>query len=190
VTLYERIGKRALDVVMSGVGIVVLSPVLVFIAAAIAITDPGPVIFRQRRVGRDGADFVLLKFRSMRVGTGDIPSAAARHLPITPIGRFLRRTNLDEMPQMFNILRGDMSVVGPRPALPGQGDLVELRRGNGAIRARPGLTGLAQVSAFDGMPVSVKAELDGKYVGRITFAGDLAIMARTVTYLLHPPPVY
>lgn len=189
-TLYERVGKRTLDVVLSAVGIIVLSPVLVIIAAAIAITDPGPVIFRQRRVGRDGSDFVLLKFRSMRVGTGDVPSAAARHLPITPLGRILRRTNLDEMPQMFNILRGDMSVVGPRPALPVQSDLVELRRANGAIRARPGLTGLAQVSSFDGMPVSAKADFDGKYVSHITFAGDLAIMARTVTYLLQPPPVY
>ena len=102
----------------------------------------------------------------------------------------IRRTNLDELPQLFNILKGDMSIVGPRPPIPSQQELTELRKANGAIACRPGLTGLAQVSSFDGMTVPQKAAFDGEYAKRISFVGDITIILRTFVYLLKPPPVY
>jgi O-antigen biosynthesis protein WbqP len=126
----------------------------------------------------------------MPVNTGDIPSAAARSVRITRVGRVIRRTNADELPQLVNILRGDMSVVGPRPALPAQRELVALRSANGALACTPGLTGLAQVNAYDGMSIEAKATWDGRYADRIRFFRDVAIILRTVRYLMAPPPTY
>jgi O-antigen biosynthesis protein WbqP len=188
--IYRRALKRPLDVLLAASSLLLLSPLLALIAVAIRLQDGGRVIFRQRRVGRDGTEFWLLKFRSMPENTGDVPSAAAGGLRVTPIGRLLRRTNADELPQLVNILRGEMSIVGPRPALPAQRDLVALRHSNGAIACTPGLTGLAQVNAYDGMSIEAKAEWDGRYAGRISLRGDLIILARTVAYLLTPPPTY
>jgi len=160
------------------------------VAVAIRLGDGGPALFRQERAGRDGRRFVLLKFRSMPVGTAHVPSTDATTLPVTAVGRLLRRTNLDELPQLLNILAGEMSVVGPRPALATQEELLALRRANGAIGCRPGLTGLAQVSARDGMTVAEKAACDGAYADRLGLWTDLGIIARTVGYLFRPPPVY
>ena len=169
---------------------VVLSPVFGLIAIAILLDDGRPVLFKQQRVGRNGEPFELLKFRSMPVNSGDVPKAAATTLRVTRVGRVIRRLNFDELPQLFNILRGDMSVVGPRPALASQEALCQLRRESGAVRCRPGLTGLAQVNAYDGMPEEVKAKFDAEYVETLSLPNDVRIMVRTVGYLRHRPPVY
>lgn len=163
-----RAAKRAFDAAASALGLLVLSPVLAATALAVRATSPGPVLFRQRRVARfEGEEptyFEILKFRTMRTDTPDLPS----HMIdagewMTPIGAFLRRTSLDELPQLWNILKGDMSAVGPRPALWSQEDLVAERARWGANAVRPGLTGLAQISGRDELPVAEKARLDGAY---------------------------
>lgn len=188
--LYARHGKRLFDVLASAVALVALSPIFLLIGVWIRLEDRGPAIFRQTRVGRHGATFTLLKFRSMPVATPQLASSGAEHLPVTWVGSLIRRTNLDELPQLLNILLGQMSVVGPRPPIPGQESLIRLRRDNGALALRPGLTGLAQVSSYDGMPETEKAELDGRYAARISLPGDLAIIRRTVGYLGRRPPRY
>lgn len=188
--MYARIGKRSLDIFAAAGGLVVLSPLLLLIALGVRLGSPGPAIFKQVRVGREGRPFEFFKFRTMPLDTGDVPSDQLGEVRIGPLGRVLRRTNLDELPQLFNVLKGDMSLVGPRPPIPSQRELIDRRKQNGALAARPGLTGLAQVNSFDGMPTARKADLDGQYAGRITLAGDLHILARTLTYLLRPPPKY
>ncbi len=188
--IYQCYGKRALDIILALLLLALLSPVLMVLAVSIKIFDPGPVIFKQIRIGRYGKPFLFYKFRSMPVNTGDIPSDQLGKINIKPIGKFIRRTNLDELPQLFNILRGDMSIVGPRPPIGSQAELLEARRVNGAMNCRPGLTGLAQVSSFDGMTVYQKADFDSRYVQSVTLFGDLKIICRTFLYLLKPPPVY
>jgi O-antigen biosynthesis protein WbqP len=188
--LYPTLGKRMLDMMLASLALVVLAPVLILVAAAVRIEDGGPAMFRQRRSGRHGDTFTLLKFRSMPVGSANLPSSAADGLRLTRVGALIRRCNLDELPQLLNILAGDMSLVGPRPALPSQADLLALRRENGAISCRPGLTGLAQVKSYDGMPVSRKAEYDGDYAREVSFLLDCSIILRTFRYLTRRPPVY
>ena len=163
-----RAAKRAFDAAASALGLVVLSPVLAAAALAVKATSPGPVLFRQRRVarfeGEEPAYFEILKFRTMRTDTPDLPSHMIDANDwLTPVGAFLRRTSLDELPQLWNILKGDMSAVGPRPALWSQDDLVAERARWGANAVRPGLTGLAQISGRDELPVAEKARLDGSY---------------------------
>ena len=188
--MYSRAFKRIFDVAAAGAGLVVLSPVMLAAALAIRLEDGGPVLFRQTRVGSDGRTFRVFKFRSMPVDTGDVPSAVAGGLRVTRVGAFIRRTNVDELPQLFNVLQGHMSVVGPRPALPAQKELCALRERLGAAGCRPGLTGLAQVNAFDGMPDETKARFDADYAASVSLATDLRIILRTFAYLLKPPPVY
>lgn len=187
---YARVGKRCLDLVLASVALITLSPLFVIIAGASYLFEQGPALFVQERIGKDGNPFRFFKFRSMPVGTRNVASDQLGQVPITAFGRLLRRTNLDELPQLFNILRGDMSIVGPRPPLPSQTELIALRATNGALSCRPGLTGLAQVSSYDGMPVNEKARLDGDYAADVTLTGDLAIIGRTFAYLIKPPPVY
>jgi O-antigen biosynthesis protein WbqP len=188
--MYTTLGKRLVDIVLAGLALVVAIPVLALIGLLIRAGDGGPALFRQRRIGREGKPFELLKFRSMPVNTENVPSDQARALRVTPFGRILRRTNIDELPQLWNILRGDMSIVGPRPALATQEELLVLRQRSGATRCRPGLTGLAQVSSYDGMPVADKAGHDATYAEAISFALDVQIIIRTVGYLFRPPPTY
>jgi len=188
--MYQQFGKRLLDLFIVFSATLVLLPFLFLIAVLIKLFDPGPIIFEQNRIGRDGEIFSFYKFRSMPVNTGDLPSDKVGQVRLTWVGKIIRRTNLDEFPQLFNILKGDMSIVGPRPPIPSQQELTELRKANGAISCRPGLTGLAQVSSFDGMTVPQKAAFDGEYAKRITFVGDITIILRTFVYLLKPPPVY
>lgn len=188
--IYQRYGKRALDIIFSLLFLSLLFPVLVIVAASIKISDPGPAIFRQLRIGRYGNAFVFYKFRSMPLNTGDIPSDRLGQVKLKPVGKFIRRTNIDELPQLFNILRGDMSIVGPRPPIGSQVELLEARRANGALNCRPGLTGLAQVNSFDGMTAYQKADFDSRYAQSVTLFGDLKIICRTFLYLLKPPPVY
>ena len=188
--MYVNLFKRLLDIALSLVALVLLFPLMVVVAILIKLFDYGPIIFSQIRVGRDGGSFTIYKFRSMPLKTGDIPSNRIGDVKLIWLGRMIRRTNIDELPQLYNILLGDMSFVGPRPSIRSQTDLVELRLQNGALRCRPGLTGLAQVSSFNGMTALQKAALDGTYSQSITFLGDLKIFLRTVGYLFTPPPVY
>lgn len=189
-TFYQRFGKRFFDLFIVVSATLVLLPFMILIALLIKVFDPGPIIFKQKRVGRGGTVFDFYKFRSMPVNTGDLPSDKVGQVQLTWIGKLIRRTNLDELPQLFNVLKGDMSIVGPRPPIPSQTELTELRRDNGALLCRPGLTGLAQVSSFDGMSVPEKAAFDGKYADSVSFWGDVSIILRTFVYLLKPPPVY
>jgi len=182
--------KRLLDFLFAFFALILLSPVIAAIALTIRTSDPGPAIFRQQRVGTGGRHFTIFKFRSMPIDTGDIASDLLGEVRLSAVGRFIRRTNLDELPQLFNILRGDMSLVGPRPPIPSQIELISMRRENGALACRPGLTGLAQVNGYDGMSVPHKASFDGDYARRITFLDDLIIILRTFGYVLKPPPTY
>jgi O-antigen biosynthesis protein WbqP len=188
--MYIIFGKRWLDISLSLVAIVFLSPIFFMTALLIKIFDPGPIIFCQQRIGFCGSYFKLYKFRSMPLNTGDVPSDKIGQVQLTWIGRFIRRSNIDELPQLFNVLKGDMSIVGPRPPLGSQTELIELRRKNGSIRCRPGLTGLAQVSSFNGMKVSEKAEFDAHYSNSISIEKDILILLKTFPYLFKPPPVY
>jgi len=189
-SLYRRGGKRLLDAVLAGTALVLLSPLLALTAAAIWLDDRHDPLFRQERVGRNGRLFRLVKFRSMPVGTPSVSSDAAALLTVTRVGRVIRRSNIDELPQLWNVLRGDMSLVGPRPALASQSELVRMRRDRGVEALAPGLTGLAQVNSYDGMPGEQKASWDALYLGRVGFLEDVRIMLATVGYLLRRPPVY
>lgn len=188
--MYRTLVKRLIDLVAATVAAIIFSPILLLVGIAIRLEDGGPAFFVQERVGKDGRPFRLIKFRSMPVDTPNVPSARAGELRITRVGRIIRRTNLDELPQLFNIIKGDMSIVGPRPALASQEELLTLRRANGAMGCRPGLTGAAQVNSYDGMPETEKAEWDGWYAERIGFFIDISIIAKTFGYLLRRPPVY
>lgn len=189
-SLYRSGGKRSLDFLASAIGLVITAPICLVIAIAIRIDDGGPAIFTQERVGRGGKPFHIHKFRSMPVGNPNVPSAHADALPITRVGRFLRRSNLDEIPQLVNVAMGTMSLVGPRPALPSQVALIELRRMNVAAGVLPGITGLAQINGYDGMADEVKVGFDGQYSANISFRADIVILLRTLGYLLKPPPRY
>lgn len=188
--MYVRYLKRFMDIAAATIGLIVLSPLLLFIAVLIIVGDPGPVIFVQKRVGKDGKTFDFYKFRSMPINTPEMSSDAISQIKISPVGRFIRRTNIDELPQLVNIVLGDMSIVGPRPPIPSQTELIELRRTSGAATCRPGLTGLAQVSSFDGMSVAEKSSFDSKYAQSVSFLLDISIIARTFLYVLRPPPKY
>lgn len=188
--MYRHGVKRALDIILSLIAALLLSPLLLFIAIAIKLADPGPIIFRQQRIGVAGRPFAFYKFRSMPVNTGDIPSDQIGAIRLSWIGRVIRRTNADELPQLWNVLKGDMSLVGPRPPIPSQDELIALRRENGALALRPGLTGWAQVNSYDGMSVAAKAALDGDYARTVSLVKDLRIVLRTFVYLLRAPPKY
>ncbi len=161
-----------------------LSPLLLAIAVAVRLTSPGPALHWSERVGRDNALFAMPKFRTMRL---DTPQVATHLLSepdrwVTPLGRFLRRTSLDELPQLWSVLKGDMSLVGPRPALFNQADLVALRTEAGVSRLRPGITGWAQVNGRDELPIPEKVRLDAEYLRRRSLMLDVALILRT---LLH-----
>lgn len=183
--------KRCFDIVGATSGIVFLSPLLLGTAIVIRAVDGPPVLFKQERCGQSGTTFTIYKFRSMSTGAPCAVSAASGTVAgyITRVGAMLRRTNVDELPQLFNVLRGDMSLVGPRPSLPIQHDVLSAR--SEAARAlRPGLTGLAQVRSFDGMSSQQKAELDNQYARGIGLRQDLRILSSTFAYLLKAPPTY
>lgn len=189
-SFYARAGKRAVDVVISIPVTILLAPIAIVIGIAIRMEDQGPVLFVQERVGRYGDIFRLWKFRSMPTNVANVPSARAGALQVTKVGKVIRRTNLDEVPQLMNVLTGRMTLVGPRPALPAQVSLIEMRRRNGAIALKPGLTGLAQVNSYDGMPEDEKAEWDAKYLSKLGALTDLRVLLRTIAYLFRKPPQY
>ena len=185
--MYQRFGKRLLDILLSGCGIVVLSPVYLLVALAIKLDDPGPVFFRQKRVGIHKTYFQILKFRTMKMET---PRVVPTHLLdnpeqyITRVGRVLRKTSLDELPQIFQIFTGKMSVIGPRPALWNQEDLIAQRDKYGANDVRPGLTGWAQINGRDELPIDVKAAFDGEYVRKMSFLFDCKCFFGTIVSVL------
>lgn len=168
--------KRGIDFILSLLGLIVLSPVFLVLIIAIKVDSPGPVLFRQKRVGIHKTHFSILKFRTMRIDTPkDMPTHLLQNPEqyITRVGRFLRKTSLDELPQIINILKGDMAVVGPRPALWNQYDLIEERDKYGANSIRPGLTGWAQINGRDELEIPVKARFDGEYVEKMGLKMDL-----------------
>lgn len=189
-SFYIRFGKRLFDLLASSAALLLLCPLLLLTALFIRLEDFGPAIFRQSRVGASEQPFELFKYRSMPVNTSNVPSNALYNINITRIGKIIRRTNIDELPQLINIVRGDMSIVGPRPALPAQKKLLERRRKNGAIRMKPGLTGIAQLNSYDGMSEPEKADHDGVYVLKMSFLTDIKLVMKTFAYLLKRPPVY
>lgn len=187
VTAYEESVKPAMDKLLSFAGLVVLSPLFAVISAAIVIDDPGPVFFMQKRVGKDRQFFSLHKFRTMKMETPhDVPTHQLEHPEqyITRVGRLLRRTSLDELPQMWDIFRGEMSIVGPRPALWNQEDLIAERDRYGANDVKPGLTGWAQVNGRDELFIEEKARLDGEYVNKLGIEMDMKCILGTVLSVL------
>lgn len=188
--MYARCMKRVGDIVLAMIAMIILSPCMALTAIAILLDDGSPVIFKQHRVGLNGQEFTIFKFRSMSKDTRDVAKAQAQEARVTTVGKVIRRLNIDELPQLWNIVRGDMSIVGPRPALPSQTALLELRRRNNAFSCRPGLTGQAQVNAYDGMPEEAKAAYDASYAAHISLHNDIDIILRTIGYLFHAPPVY
>ncbi len=174
--MYRNIIKRLLDILLSMTGLVLGGWVMALLALAVKLDSPGPVFFKQKRVGIHKTYFNILKFRTMRIDTPrDMPTHLLQDPEqyITRVGKFLRKTSLDELPQIFNILAGQMSVVGPRPALWNQEDLIDQRDQYGANDVRPGLTGWAQINGRDELEIPVKAKLDGDYVKHLTFGMDL-----------------
>ena len=185
--MYKKFGKRLIDLLLSGCAIVVLSPVFLLLVIAIKLDSPGPVVFKQKRVGLHKTHFNILKFRTMRI---DTPRDCPTHLLenpqqwITRVGGFLRKTSLDELPQIFNIFAGHMSIIGPRPALWNQFDLIEERDKYGANDVMPGLTGWAQINGRDELPIDVKARFDGEYVENLSCAFDCKCFFGTITSVL------
>ena len=181
--MYKKVVKPAFDRVLSFFAIILLALPMLIISLAIFADDPGPVIFKQRRVGKNKKEFDVLKFRSMKMSA---PHDTPTHLLddptkyITRVGSFLRKTSLDELPQIYNIFSGQMSIIGPRPALYNQYDLVEERDKYGANALTPGLTGLAQISGRDELEISEKARIDGQYTENVSFGVDLRIFFWTV----------
>ncbi|MDA1905352.1 sugar transferase [Bacillus cereus] len=181
--IYKKYIKRIIDFVLALIGLIVLSPVFIVLILCIKLDSRGPVLFKQRRIGKDKTEFYILKFRTMKT---DTPSDTPTHLLknsedyITRVGKFLRKTSLDELPQIINIVKGEMSIVGPRPALWNQYDLIGERDKYKANDVLPGLTGWAQINGRDELPIDVKAKLDGEYVEKINLAFDIQVFLKTV----------
>ena len=185
--MYQNFFKRLLAIVLSLLGLICLGWLLILLCIAIKIDSPGPVLFKQKRVGKGKSHFYILKFRTMRIDTPkDMPThlLANPEQYITRVGKFLRKTSLDELPQLLNILKGDMAIIGPRPALWNQFDLIEERDKYGANDVRPGLTGWAQINGRDELEIPVKAKLDGEYIERLSFGVDCKCFFGTIASVL------
>lgn len=189
---YDKYIKRIIDIVLSGLAIIILIPFWIVLAIAIKIDDPGPIFFKQKRFAKEGKDgeiryFNILKYRSMKTSTPkDMPTHMLKNPEqyITKVGGFLRKTSLDELPQIFNIFAGQMSIIGPRPALYNQTDLYEERAKYGANGVKPGLTGWAQINGRDELEIDVKAKFDGEYVEKLSFVMDLRCFLGTFLSVL------
>lgn len=181
--MYKCFFKRLIDIILSFIGIIVLTPVWIILFIAIKIDSKGPVLFKQKRIGLHKKHFTILKYRTMRINTpNNVPTHMLENPEqwITKMGKLLRKTSLDELPQIFNILLGDMSIIGPRPALWNQYDLITERDKYGANDVRPGLTGWAQINGRDELEIPVKAMLDGEYIQRMGFAFDVKCFIGTI----------
>lgn len=184
--MYKYI-KRITDIILSFIGIILLSPVFMTLVFAIKLDSPGPVLFKQKRVGIHKSHFYILKFRTMRIDTPtDVPTHLLENPDqwITKVGKFLRRTSIDELPQIINIFKGEMSIIGPRPALWNQQDLIEERDKYGANDVPVGLTGWAQINGRDELEIGVKARLDGEYAEKIGFLMDVRCFFETIFIVL------
>ena len=185
--MYSKYLKRIIDFIMSLCGLIILSPVFLILCIWIKFDSKGPILFKQKRVGIHKSYFNILKFRTMYI---DTPKEVPTHLLsnpeqyITKVGKFLRKTSLDELPQVFNILKGDMAVIGPRPALWNQYDLIEEREKYGANDIKPGLTGWAQINGRDELEIEVKAKLDGEYVKKMSLWFDIKCFIGTIFSVL------
>ena len=182
------IAKRAIDLILSFAAIILLSPILLIISALIKMDSPGPVFFKQKRVGKNKKYFYILKFRTMRTDTPkDMPTHLFKNPDayITKIGKILRSTSLDELPQLFNILKGDMSIIGPRPALWNQYDLIKERDKYKANDVYPGLTGWAQINGRDELSIEDKSFYDGEYVKKYGLLMDLKVFFKSIVFVLH-----
>lgn len=179
--------KRVIDLVLSVLAAVILSPLFLILFIAIKMDTPGPIFFKQKRVGINKTHFNILKFRTMRI---DTPKDTPTHLLgnpdqyITKVGKFLRKTSLDELPQIFNIIKGEMAIIGPRPALWNQYDLIAERDKYKANDVRPGLTGWAQINGRDELPITIKSALDGEYIEKMGFSFDAKCFIGTITSVL------
>lgn len=185
--MYKHFFKRIIDILLSLIGIVILIPLWLILSIAIFVTDPGPIFFTQKRVGKNKKIFKILKFRTMKTSTPhDMPTHLLENPEqyITKVGKFLRKTSLDELPQIFNIFIGQMSIIGPRPALWNQDDLIAERDKYGANDVRPGLTGWAQINGRDELEIADKARLDGEYVERMSFLFDCKCFFGTIGSVL------
>ncbi|CAH2716767.1 Undecaprenyl phosphate N,N'-diacetylbacillosamine 1-phosphate transferase [Neobacillus rhizosphaerae] len=185
--IYRAYIKKIIDIILAFIGFVVLSPVFLVLIVCIKLDSKGPVLFKQRRIGKDKSEFFILKFRTMKI---DTPKDTPTHLLndpesyITRVGKFMRKTSLDELPQIINILKGEMSIIGPRPALWNQYDLINERDKYGANDIYPGLTGWAQINGRDELPIEVKAKLDGEYVEKLGFTFDLKCFFSTIVSIM------
>lgn len=185
--MYINFFKRAIDIILSFIGIVVLAIPMLIVAIIIKLDSPGPVFFKQKRVGKNKKYFTIIKFRSMPVtAPHDMPTHKLENSEqmLSKFQRFERKMSLDELPQLFNILKSDMSIIGPRPALWNQEDLIAERDKYGANSVRPGLTGLAQISGRDELEIPVKAKLDGEYIEKMSFLFDCKCFFGTITAVL------
>lgn len=185
--MYLKFFKRAIDLFVSIAGFIILLPVFLILMLAVKLDSPGPVFFKQKRVGKNKSHFMILKFRTMRTDTPkDMPThlLANPESYITKTGKFLRKTSLDELPQIINIIKGDMSIIGPRPALWNQYDLIAERDKYGANDIMPGLTGWAQINGRDELEIDVKASLDGEYVKKLSFGFDIKCFFGTIKSVL------
>lgn len=175
--------KRLLDILLSFIALIILLPFFLIFAIVIKIESKGPVFFKQKRIGKDKKQFTILKFRTMRTDTPkDMPTHMLKNAEsyITKFGNFMRKTSIDELPQIINILKGDMSIIGPRPALWNQYDLIAQRDEFNANSIRPGLTGWAQVNGRDELPIQQKAALDGEYIKKMSFLFDVKVFIKTI----------
>ena len=185
--MYRKIIKRLIDIIVSGIGLIILSPFFLALIIAIKLDSKGPVLFKQKRVGINKTYFNILKFRTMRIDTPkDIPTHLLKNPDqyITKVGKFLRKTSLDELPQIINIFKGEMSIIGPRPALWNQYDLIAERDKYGANDVLPGLTGWAQINGRDELPIDVKAKLDGVYIEKMSFLFNIKCFLSTIVSVL------
>lgn len=185
--IYNNYIKRMIDFILSLMGLIILSPVFIILCIWIKIDSRGPILFKQKRFGKSKSFFYIYKFRTMRI---DTPSDMPTHMLanpdqyITKAGKFLRKTSLDELPQIINILKGEMAIIGPRPALWNQEDLISERDKYKANNIKPGLTGWAQINGRDELEIEIKAKLDGDYVKRMSFLFDLKCFFGTITSVL------
>ncbi|OUQ04408.1 lipid carrier--UDP-N-acetylgalactosaminyltransferase [Erysipelatoclostridium sp. An15] len=185
--MYKKVIKRIIDFILSLCGLIILSPVFIILCIWIKLDSKGPILFKQKRIGINKSNFNIYKFRTMYIDTPkDMPTHMLANPDqfITRAGKFLRKTSLDELPQIINILKGEMSIIGPRPALWNQDDLIAERDKYQANNVKPGLTGWAQINGRDELEIPVKARLDGEYVKRISFLFDLKCFFGTITSVL------
>ena len=176
---------RLIDITTALIGLILLAPILFLLAIMIKRDSKGPALFRQARIGKNSTPFTCLKFRTMQTNTEDVPTHEVNSSQITKLGQSLRRFKLDEIPQLINVLRGEMSLVGPRPCLPTQKKLITAREQSGALTVLPGITGLSQIEGLDMSEPERLAERDGQYAKTRTLLGDLAIIIKTFTHILN-----